>query len=165
MHADGSQPEEEDWKMWTRFQGDRHVPIAGWCDTSRRAVKRKGKGTGQGGDRSMGNAKGKGKTMEGAGKKGSGKSEGHKGDFQENRKVGDTRDRAGRAVESHSRRQCVDGESLASRRKSPLPKKWRTTCVRGVWRSRRSVDRRACGGRRHRPPGVPIQALGTQRST
>ena len=65
-------------------------------------------------------------------------------DIRENRQDGDTMDSTGRAARSCVRRQSVDGESLASMRKVQTSENGR------IWRSRRSVDRRECGGDKRR---------------
>ena len=68
----------------------------------------------KGGDAGKGYAKGKGKTTKGTGMKCSLRFGRSKEDRQENRKVGDTKDIAGRVVKSDTSHQSVDGESPTS---------------------------------------------------
>ena len=87
-------------------------------------------------------------------------------DLRENRNAGDSKDSPGSAVESDTSRQSVDGESLALRRMMTTAEEVEDNLSPEEDGSRRSVDRWECCGtggrvRRHRPPGVPIQAVGT----
>ena len=130
-------------QMWTRFEGDRHVTIAGGWDTSRVIVEGKVRVQGKAETEAMGYAEGKGKTMTGAGQKGSCKSGAHKG--------------------GRSSRQSVDGESLASRREMTTAEEVEDNLSQRMEKSE-DCGSLECGGTRGRgrnqPPGVPIQVLG-----
>ena len=39
--------------MWTRFEGDRHVTVAGWWDTSQGDAEGMAEGTGKGGNEAI----------------------------------------------------------------------------------------------------------------
>ena len=72
-HVSGREPEGRIGKMWTRFEVNRHVTSARRWHTLRGDCRMQDKGKGKCGDGRKGCAKGRGQTMKGAGKKGSGK--------------------------------------------------------------------------------------------
>ena len=95
--------------------------------------------------------KGKRKTTEGNWKRGAGKFGGSMGGhLRKNRKVGDTKDRAGRAARSDTGHEEVDGASLTSTRKRQTAEKAGDNLNQsekckwpGVWRRSRSKRRPA----------------------
>ena len=107
-HVSGSEPEEEDWEDVDGVRRDSTCYKCEMMEHFAREFGRKGKGRGKGAEASTRYAKGRAKTMKGAGRRGSGIS-----------RVGDTEGSAARAVQSGTSRQSADGESLASRGKMP----------------------------------------------
>ena len=68
------------------------------------------------------------------------------GYFQKNRRVGDTKDGAGRAARSNTGHEKVDVASLASTKKRQAAEKAGDNQIQKKrWTSRRRVDRRECG--------------------
>ena len=85
-HVSGSDPEEEDVQDVDEVRWGSTCHKCGMTGHFAKDCRKKGKGSGKGGDGSKGHARGKGKTMKGTGKKGSGNSEGHKGELSEESK-------------------------------------------------------------------------------
>ena len=106
------------------------------------------------------------KVLKSSGKKGSGKSGGHKEDPRESRNAWDTKDRVGRPVETYTSRQSVDGRDAGveeedgdCRRVGGQLESEEDGDVGGVCRWERCGTPRK--GRRHQPPRLAFQEQGT----
>ena len=117
-HVRGSEPQKEDWETVDE------VRRGSMCYNNRimghvaRDCGRNGMGKGKGGEGGKEYAQGRGNTTKRHGeRKGQSNLEDPREDVHENRKVGDIKDRAGRAARSDTSHQNVDGESLSPMRK------------------------------------------------
>ena len=181
-HVSGSEPQEEDLEEVDEVRRVSLCYNFGMMGHFAGACRKKGKGKGERRRQGIQQRK-KGKRQKAGEREVQANGRGPMGGyFQKNSRVGDTKDGAGRAARSDTGHEKADVASLASTKKRQAAEKAGDNQIQkkqekseecrssGMWRrSRRKrgarVSQTPWGGGRHRPPWVPIQVLGTRRST